>query len=46
MFIDYDLPGGLVTRWLGRIFGAWYAKWCVDQMLEGALEVFDSKAAA
>jgi hypothetical protein len=46
VFIDYDLPSGLVTRWLGRIFGDWYAKWCVDQMLNGAFEAFDSKAAA
>ena len=46
VFIDYDLPSGLVTRWLGRLFGNWYAKWCVDQMLNGAVETFESKAAA
>ena len=46
VFIDYDLPSGLFTRWLGRLFGDWYAKWCVDQMLNGAVEAFDSRAVA
>ena len=35
VFIDYDLPKG-GTRWLGRLFGRMYAKWCVGQMLRGA----------
>jgi hypothetical protein len=46
VFIDYDLPRGLVTRWLGRIFGGWYAGWCVDQMLAGPCKVFGAAEAA
>ena len=46
VFIDYDLPNGLVTRWLGRMFGGWYANWCVEQMLAGPLKAFGSRAAA
>ena len=36
VFIDYDLPTGWATYWLGRVFGGVYAKWCVRQMLAGA----------
>lgn len=28
--IDYDLPTR--QRWLGRLLGGWYARWCVRQM--------------
>ncbi len=40
VFIDYDLPSGSVTHELGRLFGGVYAKWCVDQMLEGTAQRF------
>ncbi len=40
VFIDYDLPSGVVTHELGRLFGNVYAKWCVDQMLEGVVQRF------
>jgi len=33
VFIDFDFPDGLVTYWLGRLFGRTYANWCVKQML-------------
>ena len=36
VFIDYDLPTGRATYWLGRLFGGVYARWCVRQMLAGA----------
>lgn len=36
VFIDYDLPTGWATYWLGRLFGGVYARWCVRQMLTGA----------
>ena len=36
VFIDYDLPTGWATYWLGRLFGRVYARWCVRQMLTGA----------
>jgi hypothetical protein len=43
VFIDYDLPSGAVTHELGRLFGGVYAKWCVDQMLEGAVQYFQAR---
>ena len=30
VWINYDLPP---QRWLGRLFGSAYAKWCVSQMI-------------
>ena len=41
VFIDYALPAGALTYWLGRLFGGMYAKWCVRQMLDGVVEHFD-----
>ena len=38
VFIDYDLP--LVNAWLGRLFGGFYARWCVTQMINGARNHF------
>ena len=46
VFIDYDLPTGWLTRWLGRLFGGSYARWCVAQMLAGTSSHFASAAAA
>lgn len=40
VFIEYDLPVGAVGHQLGRLFGGVYAKWCVDQMLEGVVQRF------
>lgn len=39
VFINYDLPNG-GTKVLGVIFGGMYAKWCVDQMLNGVIDHF------
>ena len=39
VFIDYELPKG-VTLWLGWVFGDFYAKWCVRQMLAGTSDRF------
>jgi|SRR5436190_1626720 len=36
VFIDFELPSGWVTHWLGLLIGGAYAKWCVNQMLAGA----------
>ena len=33
VFIDYEMPAQL--RWLGILFGAMYARWCVRQMAIG-----------
>ena len=40
VFIDYALPDGVVTFWLGRLFSGMYARWCVKQMLAGAVGHF------
>lgn len=39
VFIDYDLPDG-ASKVLGVMFGNIYAKWCVDQMLNGVVDHF------
>ena len=36
VFIDYALPDGLVSYWLGRLFGNFYARWCTQSMADGA----------
>lgn len=38
--LDYELPRTNV--WVGKLFGAWYAKWCVEQMLEGTSNYFNN----
>ena len=43
VFIDYDLPTGWATRWLGFLFGGIYASWCVGQMLEGPSSHFGTR---
>ena len=42
VFIDYALPSRGVTRWLGRLAGAAYARWCVTSMIEDAVRSFGS----
>jgi hypothetical protein len=46
VFIDYQLPEGWVTYWLGWLFGRFYARWCVGQMLTGVLKQFTQRRAA
>lgn len=36
--IDYELPTQNV--WLGKLFGQMYAKWCVQQMIQGVGKQF------
>jgi polyketide cyclase/dehydrase/lipid transport protein len=43
VFIDYSLPIGFVGRWLGRLFGPVYAKWCTRRMTRDAAERFQSE---
>jgi hypothetical protein len=38
VFIDYELPKGWATYWLGLLFSRVYARWCVDQMIKGAAQ--------
>ena len=38
--IDYALPSDGLSRWLGTLFGAMYARWCVKQMIEDVRQRF------
>lgn len=40
VFIDYDLPPRGLTRWLGRLFGKAYARWCTVRMAKDAVAHF------
>ena len=40
VFIEYELPQGAYVRWLGRLFGGIYAKWCTGRMAEDAVKYF------
>lgn len=40
VYIDYELPKSLKTLWLGKLFGEFYARWCVEQMISGVKEHF------
>lgn len=41
IFIDYALPDSMPARWLGRLFGDFYARWCTQQMVEGVAAHFN-----
>lgn len=41
VYIDYDMPSTNV--WMGWLFGKSYAKWCVNQMINGVREHFVKK---
>ncbi len=36
VFIDYALPDGSFSRWLGRLFSDFYARWCTQRMAHDA----------
>ena len=40
VFIDYDLPGTLLLRVLGRLLGGFYARWCTESMAKDAAAFF------
>ena len=40
VFIDYALPTPWPDRWLGRVFGAYYADWCTKSMVDDAVRHF------
>ena len=44
VFIDYALPKTAAAHWLGRLFGRYYARWCTQQMVDGAVRHFASFA--
>jgi hypothetical protein len=42
VFIDYAVPEGGLARWLGRVFGRAYARWCTQQMVDAAVRHFET----
>ena len=40
IFIDWALPEERPARWLGRLFGGLYARWCTERMAGDAEEYF------
>jgi hypothetical protein len=40
VFIDYALPEAAPTRWLGYVFGRYYARWCTERMVRDAWNHF------
>jgi hypothetical protein len=45
VFIDYALPGTPPARWLGYLFGGFYAKWCTRKMVDDASQHFKDTTA-
>ena len=43
VFIEYALPERAPARWLGRLFGRYYASWCTRQMVDDAVEHFATR---
>lgn len=43
VWIDYKLPPAGGPRLLGRLFGRFYADWCVRKMLQAAAQAVDAK---
>ena len=44
VFIEYALPAQAPARWLGRLFGGYYAGWCTRRMVDDAVKYFASSA--
>jgi hypothetical protein len=40
LFIDYALPETGLAKWLGRLFGGFYARWCAEMMADDAARQF------
>ena len=45
VFIEYALPDRGLARWLGCLFGRYYARWCTQQMVDDAVKHFESRPA-
>ena len=45
VFFDYALPERAPARWLARLFGGYYARWCTQQMVDDAVKHFAARAA-
>ena len=44
VFIDYALPVGPISHWIGRLFGNFYARWCTQRMADDAAMHFQERA--
>jgi hypothetical protein len=44
IFIDYGLPTGFISRWLGAALAGMYAKWCVTRMIDDVRTHFSGGA--
>jgi hypothetical protein len=40
VFLDYALPSSWPQRWLGRLLGGLYARWCTEHMTNDAKRYF------
>ena len=40
VYIDYALPESVPARWLGLLFGGYYARWCTRRMASDAVKRF------
>src|SRR5687768_6892115 len=40
VFIEYSRPTRAPASWLGLVFGDYYARWCVQRMIEDAARQF------
>lgn len=43
VFINYALPDGPISYWLGRLFGNFYARWCTQRMTNDAATHFQNR---
>jgi Polyketide cyclase / dehydrase and lipid transport len=43
VFIDYTLAEHAPARWLGRLLGRYYARWCTQQMVDDAVKHFKTQ---
>lgn len=43
VLIEYALPERAPARWLGRLFGRYYARWCTQQMVDDAVNHFEAR---
>ncbi len=44
VFIDYALPDRAPERWLGRMLGPYYARWCTQQMVIDVVKHFTTSS--
>jgi hypothetical protein len=43
VYIDYELPRSAPSRWLGRLLGRAYARWCTERMAGDAAQHFSKR---